>query len=90
MTAREEAISALYDYDDIVAIRGRIVGLERDYRALGQRDDLAVDTLSAQTPTDCIAEITEALASLRRHLLAAEVARERARSAAGRLIVRGT
>lgn len=86
MTAGEEAISALYDYDDVVAIRGRVVGLERDYRALGQRDDLPVDTLGDETPADCIAEITEALASLRRLLLAAEVARERARSAAGRLI----
>lgn len=90
MTACEEAISALYDYDDIVSIRGRIISLERDYRALGQCDDLAVDALGDETPTDCIAEITEALASLRHHLLAAEVARERARSAAGRLIERGT
>ncbi len=80
MTAGEEAISALYDYDDVVAIRARIVGLERDYRVLGQRDNLAADTLGD------IAEITEALASLRLLLLAAEVARERARSAAGRLI----
>lgn len=66
--------------DDVVAIRARIVGLERDYRVLGQRDNLAADTLGD------IAEITEALASLRLLLLAAEVARERARSAAGRLI----
>ena len=60
--------------------------MERDYRELAQRDDLAVDTVGADTtPAECLAQVTEALASIRELLNAAEQARSTAKRAAARL-----
>lgn len=63
-----------------------LVNIERDYRDLAQRDDLAVDTLGApKTPAEAIASITEALASLRDTLRAAEEHQAAAKRHAARL-----
>ena len=75
-------------YDGILAVQRKAVHIERDYRALATRDDLAVDTLGADTtPAECIAQVTEELASMRRYLDAAEEARSAAKNAASRLYI---
>ena len=75
-------------YDDILAIQRRAVEIERDYRDLARREDLAVDTLGADTtPAECIAQVTEALSRMRRYLEDAEVARSAAKEAASRLFI---
>ncbi len=84
MSTLDEPIDRLYD--DILAIQRRTVDVERDYRELAQRDDLAVDTVGADTtPAECLAQVTEALASIRELLNAAEQARSTAKRAAARL-----
>ena len=84
MSTLDEPIDRLYD--DILAIQRRTVDVERDYRELAQRDDLAVDTVGADTtPAECLAQVTEALASIRELLNAAEQARPPAKRAAARL-----
>jgi hypothetical protein len=80
----DEPIDRLYD--EIRAVARRAMEVERDYRALAERDDLAVDTLGvATTPAECIAQITDELTALRNHLDAAEAARADAKQAAARL-----
>lgn len=84
MSTLDEPIDRLYD--EIRAVARRAMEVERDYRALAERDDLAVDTLgAATTPAECIAQITDALTALRNHLDAAEAARSDAKQAAVRL-----
>lgn len=86
MRTLDEPIDRLYD--EILAVQRRAVEIERDYRDLAQRDDLAVDTLGAETtPAECIAQVTEALTAMRRALDAAEEARSVAKNAACRLFI---
>jgi len=86
MSTLDEPIDQLYDA--ILAVQRRAVDIEREYRDLAHRDDLAVDTLGADTtPAECIAQVTEALTSLRRYLDAAEEARSAAKNAAARLFL---
>lgn len=86
MSTLDEPIDRLYD--TILAVQRRAVDIERDYRDLAHRDDLAADTLGADTtPAECIAQVTEALVALRRGLDAAEEARANAKRAAERLYI---
>lgn len=86
MSTLDEPIDQLYDA--ILAVQRRAVELERDFRDLAHRDDLAVDTLGAETtPAECIAQVAEALATMRRYLDAAEDARSAAKNAAARLFL---
>lgn len=86
MSTLDEPIDQLYDA--ILAVQRRAVDIERDFRALAHRDDLAVDTLGAETtPAECIAQVAEALATMRRYLDAAEDARSAAKNAAARLFL---
>lgn len=86
MSTLDEPIDRLYD--DILAVQRRAVDIEREYRSLAQRDDLAVDTLGADTtPAECIAQVSEALTTMRRALDAAEDARSAAKNAAARLYI---
>ena len=86
MSTLDEPIDRLYD--DILAVQRRAVDIEREYRALATRDDLAVDTLGADTtPAECIAQVVEALTTMRRALDAAEDARSAAKNAAARLYI---
>ncbi|WP_461666506.1 hypothetical protein [Gordonia sputi] len=79
MSTLDEPIDQLYDA--ILAVERRAVELERDFRDLAHRDDLAVDTLGAETtPAECIAQVAEALATMRRYLDAAEDARSAAKN----------
>lgn len=82
----DHAIDALYD--PINALQRQVLDIERSYRDLAQRDDLATDTLGAPTiPAEAIAGITEALASLRDALRAAEGRRDTAKQHAARLYI---
>lgn len=84
MSTLDEPIDRLYD--EILAVQRRATELERDYRELAQRDDLAVDTLGVETTrAECIAQVAEALTALREHLDGAEAARSDAKRAAVRL-----
>lgn len=86
MSTLDEPIDQLYDA--ILAVQRRAVDIDRDFRALANRDDLAVDTLGAETtPAECIAQVTDELTSLRRYLDAAEDARSAAKNAAARLFL---
>lgn len=86
MSTLDEPVDQLYDA--ILSIQRRTVDIEREYRALANRDDLAVDTLGAEaTPAECIAQVTEALTAMRRYLDAAEDARTVAKNAAARLFI---
>lgn len=86
MSTLGEPIDQLYDA--ILAVQRRAVDIDRDFRALANRDDLAVDTLGAETtPAECIAQVTDELTSLRRYLDAAEDARSAAKNAAARLFL---
>lgn len=86
MSTLDEPVDQLYDA--ILAVQRRAVELERDFRDLARRDDLAVDTLGAETtPAECIAQVTEALTAMRRYLDAAEDARTIAKNAAARLFI---
>lgn len=80
----DEALGPLRD--PIIALRRQALGIERIYRALARRDNLAVDTLGAPTtPAESIASITEALAALRDALRAAELHHAEAKRHAARL-----
>ncbi len=82
----DHAIDALYD--PINALQRQVLDIDRSYRDLAQRDDLAVDTLGAPTtPAAAIAGVTEALASLRDALRAAEEHRATAKQYAARLYI---
>lgn len=86
MSTLDEPIDRLYDI--ILAVQRRTIEIERDYRELAQRDDLAVDTLGVETtPAECIAQVSEALITMRRYLDAAEEARSNAKRAAARLFI---
>lgn len=86
MGTLDEPIDRLYD--DILSFQRRTIEMERDYRELAERDDLAVDTLGVETtPAECIAQVTEALTAMRRYLDAAEEARSHAKRAAARLFI---
>lgn len=86
MSTLDEPIDQLYDA--ILAVQRRAVDIDRDFRALANRDDLAVDTLGAETtPAECIAQVTDELTSLRRYLDAAEDASSAAKNAAARLFL---
>lgn len=86
MSSLDKPIDQLYD--DILAVQRTAVDLDRNYRALAHRDDLAVDTLGAPTtPAECLAQVTEALTTMRRFLDAAEDARATAKNAASRLYI---
>ena len=86
MSTLDEPIDRFYD--EILAVQRRAVELVRDYRALAQRDDLAVDTLGVETtPAECIAQVTECLTAMRRSLDDAEVWRSDAKRAAARLYI---
>ena len=86
MSTLDEPIDKLYD--DIVAIQRKAVELEREFRGLAERDDLAVDTLgAATTPAECIAQVTECLTTLRHSLDEAEAWRADAKNAASRLYI---
>lgn len=75
-------------YDPIVALQRRVLTLDRDYRELGQRDDLAVDTLgAATTPGEALAAVTEALAAMRGSLRQAEEHLAVAKRHASRLFI---
>ena len=77
MSTLDEPIDQLYDAT--LAVQRRAVDIEREYRDLA----LGADT----TPAECIAQVTEALTSLRRYLDAAEEARSAAKNAAARLFL---
>ena len=82
----DQAIDQLYD--PIIALQRQSLDIERDYRDLAHRDDLAVDTLGAPTtPAEAIASITEALASLRDTLRAAEEHQAAAKRHAARFYI---
>lgn len=82
----DHAIDALYD--PIVAMQRVAVDLERDYRELAQRNDIATDTLGADTtPGEAIATVTEALAAMRQALDDVETHRATAKRAAARLYI---
>lgn len=75
-------------HDQLAALQRHVLGLERDYRELAERDDLAVDDLGEDmTPAECLARVSESLAALRRGLGDAETRRSEAKQAAARLYV---
>lgn len=86
MSTLDEPIDQLYDA--ILAVQRRAVDIEREYRDLARRNDLSVDTLGAETtPAECIAQVSEALTTMRRYLDGAEDARAHAKRAAERLYI---
>ncbi|MCX2966208.1 hypothetical protein [Gordonia aquimaris] len=73
-------------YDQLESLQRTVLGLERDYRALAERDDLAVDDLGDEmTPGECIARISESLAAVRRSISDAQTRHSEAKEAAARL-----
>lgn len=88
MSTLDAPLNALYD--DLAALDRSVQSLERDYRDLAQRDDLAIDDLADDmTPAECIARVSEALIALRRSLADAEARRGEAKEAAARLYLSG-
>lgn len=86
MSTLDEPIDGLYD--DIRNLSRKVLDIERDYRDLAERDDIAVDTLGASIiPGEALAVVTESLTALRRTLDDAENHRAQAKRAASRLYI---
>lgn len=72
-------------YDDVLAIQRKLVDARRELQELAQRDDIAVDTLGAETtPGEAIAIALDELAAFVLALDDAEQHRTAAQRAASR------